>query len=67
MGFLIGNNWFAAGLIHSCMLGPPRIYGEPRIKDQYHAACPYHSQPIRGQYPGHMITLSQSEASIQVT
>ena len=26
----------------------------------------YH-QPIRGQYPGHVITLSQSEASIQVT
>ena len=23
------------------------------------------SQPIRGQYPGHVITLSQSEASIQ--
>ena len=25
-----------------------------------------HSRPIRGQYPGHVITLSQSEASIQV-
>ena len=25
------------------------------------------SWPIRGQYPGHMITLGQSEASIQVT
>ena len=25
-----------------------------------------HSQPIRGQYPGHVITLHQSEASIQV-
>ena len=25
------------------------------------------SLPIRGQYPGHLITLSQSEASIQVT
>ena len=25
-----------------------------------------HSQPIRGQYLGHVITLSQSEASIQV-
>ena len=26
-----------------------------------------HSQPIRGQHPDHVITLSQSEASIQVT
>ena len=25
-----------------------------------------HSRPIRGQYPGHVITLDQSEASIQV-
>ena len=25
------------------------------------------SQPIRGQYPGHVITTSQSEASIHVT
>ena len=26
---------------------------------------PCHSRPIRGQYPGHVITLDQSEASIQ--
>ena len=26
-----------------------------------------HCWPIRGQYPGHMITIDQSEASIQVT
>ena len=26
---------------------------------------PCHSGPIRGQYPGHVITLDQSEASIQ--
>ena len=28
---------------------------------------PGHSRRMRGQYPSHMITLSQSEASIQVT
>ena len=27
----------------------------------------HHSRPIRGQCPGHLITLDQSEASIQVT
>ena len=26
------------------------------------SVAPDHSQPIRGQYPGHLITLSQSEA-----
>ena len=25
-----------------------------------------HTRPIRGQYPGHLISLAQSEASIQV-
>ena len=28
---------------------------------------PLSARPIRGQYPGHVITLSQSEARIQVT
>ena len=32
----------------------------------FFASAPLCHQPIRGQYPGHVITLDQSEASIKL-
>ena len=55
-------------LFSQCAVCTPLLSAPPGLNSPFvPERGPGHHQPIRGQYPGHMITLSQSEASILVT